>query len=348
MKIINRLIATLATIAGLSFTGAATAQPEVTLRVHGYLPAPAPLMKDFLTPWSEKIMKESNGRIKVEIYPSMTLGGSPASLFDQAKDGFVDIVYVPLLYTPNRFPISTVFELPFVAGEAEPTSKAAWEFYEKHMRDELNDVHVLSVYTHGPGILHKRGGEPIQKLGDLKGLKIRGPNRPVNDFLAGQGAVPVSLPGAGISEALSKGVIDVGTYPWEAVPALKIHELVDSHTQFAGGRALYVALLAIVMNKAKYESLPPDLKKVMDDNSGMEMSAWVGRVMEDSDKVGMEVARKHGNKIVTIDEAEAQKWKEASQPVVQKWLEDMKRRGIDGTVLLEDFRTSLEKQEAAR
>jgi len=347
MKIINRLFAAAAVVAGIATAGVASAEPEVTLRVHGYLPAPAPLMKDFFTPWSEKIMKESDGRIKIEIYPSMTLGGSPASLFDQAKDGFVDIVSVPLLYTPNRFPISTVFELPFVTGKAEPTSKAAWEFYEKHMRDELNEVHVLSLYTHGPGILHKRGGEPIQKLEDLKSLKIRGPNRPVNDFLAQQGAIPVSIPGAGISEALSKGVIDVGTYPWEAVPALKIHELVDSHTQFAGERPLYVALFVIAMNKQKYESLPPDLKKVMDANSGMTMSTWVGQVMDESDKAGIEVVRKHGNKIITIDESETDRWKDASKPVIEKWLEDMKRRGIDGAVLLEDFKASLEKHETA-
>jgi len=331
---------------GLVAGVAAAAQPEFTLRLHTYLPAGAPVVKNYFVPWSEKVMKESGGRIKVEIYPSMQLGGSPTSLFDQAKDGLADIVWVPLLYTPNRFPRSEVFELPFITGAAEPTSRAAWEYYTRHMRDEMREVHLLALNTHGPGVFHKRGKEPIRKLEDLKGLRIRGPNRPVNDLLEANGATPVAVPGAGISEALSKGVIDVGTYPWEAVPALKIHELVDSHTMFSGKRGLYAALFAMVMNKPKYESLPPELKKVIDDNSGMETSAGLGRVMDASDPPGIAAAKKRGNVVYVVDEAETKRWIAASQPIIQDWIARMKRRGIDGAALVSDLQSLLVKYES--
>jgi TRAP-type C4-dicarboxylate transport system substrate-binding protein len=345
MKLLKSLVTAVAITLGLSAVFNAAAQSPVTLRVHTYLPAGAPVVKDFFVPWGEKVMKESKGQLKVEIYPSMQLGGSPTSLFDQAKDGLADIVLVPLLYTPNRFPKSEVFELPFELGGAEVTSRAAWDYYTKHMRDEMREVHVIALNTHGPGAFHKRGSSPITKLEDLKGLKIRGPNRTVNELLKNYGATPVSVPGAGISEALSKGVIDVGTFPWEAVPALKIHELTESHSTFSGKRGLYAALFVTVMNKQKYDSLSPALKKVVDDNSGMETGAWIGRVMEKADAPGMEVARKRGNKIHVISEAETKRWVDASQPVIQDWVQHMKRRGIDGTVLLNDLRTSLVKYE---
>src|SRR5262245_50327476 len=127
---------------------------QVTLRLHQFLPAQAPIPKDFLAPWAKKVEADSKGRIKIELYPSLQLGGTPAQLYDQVKDGVIDLTWVPPGYTPGRFPKSETFELPFIASNGEKNSPAGWEFYEKHLKDEFKDVKIIRGNTQGPGVIH--------------------------------------------------------------------------------------------------------------------------------------------------------------------------------------------------
>lgn len=315
---------------------------EVTLRVHHFLPAPAPVPKNFITPWAEKVMADSGGRIKVEVYPAMQLGGTPPSLFDQAKDGVVDIVWTLPGYTPGRFPGTEAFELPFMAAKAEPTSQAFWDFYEKYLTDEFKDVKPIAVHVHGPGLLHVKG-EGVAKLEDMNGLKLRGPTRQTNALLGALGATPVGMPVPAMPEALSKGVIDGTVVPWEVTTPLKVAELVGSHTDFEGTRGLYTATFVFAMNKAKYDSLPDDLKKVIDANSGREMSKWVGRVMDEGDLPGIKAAEKAGNTIRKLPEAEVDRWKAAAEPVVEAWIAEVSAKGYDGKAMVEDAKAMIAK-----
>jgi TRAP-type C4-dicarboxylate transport system substrate-binding protein len=308
---------------------------EVTLRVHQFLPPQAPVPKNFIAPWAAKVEKESGGRIKVELYPSMQLGGSPPSLYDQARDGVVDIIWTLTGYTPGRFPGTEAFELPFFPASAEATSQAAWKFYEKHLTEEFKDVHLIAVHTHGPGLLHVKGSG-VETLEDMQGLKLRGPTRQANALLSALGATPVGMPVPAMPEALAKGVIDGTVVPWEVTTPLKVAELVDSHTYFSGTRGLYTSFFVFAMNKARYEALPGDLKAVLDANSGIETSKWVGRVMDEGDAPGIEVAKKSGNKMIMLDEAEVARWKAAAAPVVDAWIEEMKAKGYDGAALVAD------------
>ena len=156
---------------GLGLLGAAALQSagaaDVTLRFHQMLPPQATIPALAIKPWAEKVEKESGGRIKVQLFPSMQLGGKPPELFDQAKDGVIDLTWTVLGYTPGRFPKSEVFELPFSSGLAEPASRAFQEFVEKHAMDEYKDVKLIGVHVHGPGLFHSL--TPITKLEDLKG-----------------------------------------------------------------------------------------------------------------------------------------------------------------------------------
>lgn len=315
---------------------------EVTLRVHHFLPAPAPVPKNFITPWAEKVMADSGGRIKVEVYPAMQLGGTPPSLYDQARDGVVDIVWTLPGYTPGRFPGTEAFELPFMAAKAEPTSQAFWDFYEKYLTDEFKDIKPIAVHVHGPGLLHVKG-EGVGKLEDMNGLKLRGPTRQTNALLGALGATPVGMPVPAMPEALSKGVIDGTVVPWEVTTPLKVAELVGSHTDFEGTRGLYTATFVFAMNKAKYDSLPDDLKKVIDANSGREMSKWVGRVMDEGDLPGIKAAEAAGNTIRKLPEAEVDRWKAAAEPVVAAWVEEVTAKGYDGKAMVEDAKALIAK-----
>ncbi len=320
---------------------AAQAQ-QVTLRLHQFLPAQAAIPKDFLIPWMRKVEADSKGRLKIEHYPSLQLGGTPAQLYDQVRDGVVDITWVPPGYTPGRFPRSETFELPFVAADGEPTSIAGWEFYERHLKDEFKDVKVLGINVHGRGVIHAKGNG-VRKLEDMKGLKIRGPSRIVNKLLETFGATPVGMPVTAMADALSKGVVDGTVVPWEVTLPLRIAELVNTHTIFSGNRSLYTTYFVFIMNKAKYDGLPADLKKVIDDNSGPVASKWAGKAMADGDIPGFEAAKKRGNAIVTLDAAEVARWRKAAQPVIDGWVAELKARNIDGQVLINDARATIAK-----
>ncbi len=330
-------IAALAT--GVSTTSAFA--QEVTLKLHQFLPAQANVPKLVLDVWADSVEKDSGGRIKVDRYPSMQLGGRPPELMDQAIDGVADIVWTVVGYTPGRFPSTEVFELPFMMTNARAASRAYWEMFEKHMKDtEFKDVHILGTWVHGPGLIHSK--EPVTSPDDLQGMKIRGGSRSVNSLLTKLGATPVGMPVPAVPEGLSKGVIDGTTIPWEVTAALKVPELVGNHTEFTGN-ALYVLTFVLAMNKDKYESLPDDLKKVIDDNSGLEFSVFAGGTQEDSDAPARAAAVERGNNIVTLDAEQTAVWKDASQPIYDEWVADMNSKGIDGQALIDEARMLIDK-----
>ncbi|WP_291738123.1 TRAP transporter substrate-binding protein, partial [Leisingera sp. F5] len=245
--------------AALAMFGAMPAfAQEVTLKLHQFLPAQANVPKLILDVWADNVEESSGGRIKVDRFPSMQLGGKPPELMDQAIDGVADIVWTVVGYTPGRYPSTEVFELPFMMTNARAVSHAYWEMFDKHMKDtEFKDVHILGTWVHGPGLIHT--ADPVETPEDLEGMKIRGGGRSVNALLTELGATPVGMPVPAIPEGLSKGVIDGTTIPWEVTAALKVPELVENHTEFTG-KALYTLTFVLAMNKEKYESLPDDLK----------------------------------------------------------------------------------------
>jgi TRAP-type C4-dicarboxylate transport system substrate-binding protein len=327
----------------MSASAGAFAQ-EVTLRLHQFLPPQGTVPSKALTPWAKKIEAESKGRIKIQMYSSMQLGGTPPQLFDQARDGVVDIVWTLQGYTPGRFPKTEVFELPFIAGlSAEKTSRALWDYVQKNAMDEYKDVHVLALHTHGPGLFHTK--QPVAGLESLRGMKIRGGTRVVNNMLVKLGATPVGMPVPAVTEALSKGVLDGTTIPWEVAPALKVQELVKNHTTFAGDRALYVTTFVVAMNKSAYHKLPADLKKVIDDNSGAEFSALIARTQDVGDSVGRDLAVKAGNTITELDTAEVQRWRRTASAVESDWLKDMKGKNIDGDRLVSEAKALIANYE---
>lgn len=322
--------------------GGAAAQ-EVTLKVHHFLPTTSTIHAKLLVPWCDHLAKESAGRLKCQIFPAMQLGGTPPQLFDQARDGVADVTWTLLGYSAGRFPLIEVFELPFMIGSAESASKAVWEYAQTHAASEYKDVKPLAFHTHEAGyfFLNKR---PVKQLADLRGLKLRAPTRIANKTLAALGATPVGMPVPQVGESLSKGVIDGALLPYEVVPALRIQEV----TKFASETdpavpALYTSVFMIAMNKAKYESLPPDLKKIVDANSGLALSAWGGRIYDEARVPGRKAVEAQGNAINTISAAELDKWRQATDRIDDEWIAEVGKKGHDGKHLLGAARALLAK-----
>lgn len=319
------------------------AQQSITLKFHTFMAPMSNVWLNMHKAWMDKVTKDSGGRIKFEGYPAMQLGGTPVQLYDQAKDGVVDVVWTLPGNTAGRFPRIEAFELPFMMTNAEATSKALWEYMQTVAADEFKDVQVLAVNTHGPGVIHTVS-KPVKTIDDLRGLKLRAPTRQATKLLASLGATPVGMPLPSIPDSLSKGTINGCVIPWEVVPSVKVHELTKYHAEFdpAGG-ALYTTTFVMAMNKAKYNSLPPDLKKVIDANSGMATSGWLGKVQQGGDVPGRKAAVDKGNNIFTVSAADAQEFRRKSRTLEVDWAEDMNKKGFDGRKLLETARALIDK-----
>ena len=319
------------------------AQQAVTLKFHTFMSPQSNVWLSMHKPWMEKVEKESGGRIKFEGYPAMQLGGTPVQLYDQAKDGVVDVVWTLPGNTAGRFPRVEVFELPFMMNNAEATSKAYWEYFSTVASDEFKDTQVLALQVHGPGVIHTVD-KAVKSIADLRGMKMRGPTRQVTKLLGVLGATPVGMPLPAITDALSKGTINGCVIPWEVVPSVKVNELTKFHAEFdpAGG-SLYTTTFVMAMNRAKYNSLAPDLKKIIDNNSGMATSAWLGKTQQGNDGIGRKTASDRGNTIYTISVAEAQDFRRKARTVEVEWVEDMNKKGFDGKKLLDTARALIEK-----
>ncbi len=309
-----------AAFAFFNIAGAALAQ-EYTLRLHHFLPATSTIPAEGLAPWAKRIEDASKGRIKIELYPSMQLGGAPPQLFDQAKDGVVDIIWTVLGYTPGRFPKSEVFETPFMVTNGEDTSRAFHEYVQTYAMDEFEGIKLIAAHTHGPGLFHMK--EALTSLEDLAGTKVRGGSRIINQMLANLGAEPIGMPLPSVPEALTTGVISGTTIPWEVTTAFRISELVGTHTGFSGTNGLYTQTFALVMNEDSYNDLPDDLRAIIDANSGAGLAAQFGAAMDAGDLVGLKVAQERGNMIITLDEAETERWKQAAQPTIDNWIAEV-------------------------
>jgi TRAP-type transport system periplasmic protein len=318
-------------------------QQAITLKFHTFM---APMSNVWLSmhkPWMDKVEKDSGGRIKFEAYPAMQLGGTPPQLYDQARDGVVDVIWTLPGNTAGRFPRIEVFELPFMMNNAEATSRAYWEYFQTQCPDEFKETQVIALQVHGPGMFHS-ATKQIKSLADLKGMKVRGPTRQVTKMLGSVGATPVGMPLPGIPDALSKGTIEACVIPWEVVPSVKVHELTKFHSEFDNtGAALYTTTFVMAMNKAKYESLPADLKKVIDANSGAETSAWLGKVQQGNDAVGRKAAVDRGNTIYQFTAAQRDEFIKLSAQIDDEWVADMDKRGFKGAQLLSTAKTLIAK-----
>lgn len=327
-------------IGALLLTATPALAQDVTLKLHHFLPETSFVPAEILTPWAERIEAESGGRIKVEAYPSMALGGKPADLIEQAVDGVADVVWTLPGYTPGRFPRTEVVELPFMSGDAGATLAALWSMAEGWQDSDFRDVHLLGIWVHGPGVIHS--ARPVATLEDMAGMKLRAPSRAASMLLEKAGAAPIGMPAPAVPEALSKGVIDGAMFPWEVTSSVRVGEFVNNHTEFEG-RAVYTAVLMLAMNKGVYDALPDDLKAVIDGASGAEFSANAGRVQQTGDLPPRDQAVSDSANIITISGDEAARWHDLGRKVIADW--SAAAEGFDGAALVDEARAAIAAEE---
>ena len=329
--------AVIVTVFLCSFPPGADAE-RITLRLHHFNSPKAIAHRLFMQPWADEIERKSEGRVKIQVFPAMQLGGKPADLYGQARDGVVDIIWTLPGYSPGRFPLTEVFELPFVAGDAVATSQALTEFYRKWMRDEYQDTHPLVFHATAPTHVHTTDRQ-ILTLEDFKGMKIRTPSRIGAETLKALGAIPVGMPIPDVYEALARGVVEGTAIPWTIMRPFRLHEVTEYHTEVA----LSCVQFVLTMNKARYDGLPPDVRAIIDDSTGMALAKRLGRMWQDDEEPGRAIAVEQGHPIVSLSEAERTRWREETRTVIDGWVEKVDALGYDGRALLADARRLVAK-----
>ncbi|GAA0310150.1 TRAP transporter substrate-binding protein [Rhodovulum strictum] len=322
-----------AALAAPALVGRADAA-EVTLRLHHFMPATTTTQTKVFEPWAAELAEASGGRIAVQIYPAMQLGGKPPQLVDQTRNGIVDIAWTLTVYTPDRYLVAETLSLPFMATTAEQTSVAMQTLMDEFGQGEYAGVRPLAFHTHASGKFHMRR-TAITGAADLRGQRVRSPNKSTGDLLAALGAEPVFFPVTEMVVGLSNGVIDGCCLPYEAVPALKLHELTREHSAAASGaRGLYTNTFALVMNQRSYDRMPDDLRGVIDAATGPALSQRLGRNFDVSEEVGRKVVEDAGNAIHEIAADEIARWREMAIPVHAAWQAKLDAAGLDGAAIM--------------
>ena len=306
--------------------------PQVTLKLHHFFSAVSSGHEKFLVPWARKIEAESGHSIRIDIFPSMQLGGAPAQLFDQARDGVADIVWAVPGNTPGRFAKAETFELPFLASHrALVNSKAVESFAAVNLQDEFREVHPICFSCRDHGVVH--ASRAVRSVADLKGLRLHVPNRLAGESVQALGAQGVAVPIPQLFLAVSTDAIDGCLDPWDLLPSSRLGDILKFHTDFAKS-SLSNSVFVLAMNKATYDRLPRDLKKVIDANAGSDTAGLAGAMWDLEARAVAERVRGRGDDVTMLTAQEVAQWRKMTEPVIGTWLRQMKERKIDGGKLI--------------
>ncbi|WP_297586411.1 TRAP transporter substrate-binding protein [Roseibium sp.] len=314
---------------------------DYEFKLHHFLGEKAPAHSKMLAPWAKQVEENSGGKVAIEIYPAMTLGGRPPELINQVRDGVVDLVWTVNGYTPGLFPRSEVFELPGVhKNDTAATNLALMDLYESDLKDEYKGVEVMFLHVHAGQGIHMTDTE-VRSPADLEGKKIRIPTRTGAWVIEALGASPVAMPVPELPPALQKGVIDGALIPWEIIPPLKIQEQTEYQIEGADKERFGTTVFQVSMNKDRWDSLPDDVKQAFRDASGKEWVKQVGDIWAGADDFGIGLATKAGNTHITLTPEETAAFNQALEPVVTRWVEEVSGKGIDGAALVDKAKAAI-------
>ncbi|MCG6877771.1 MAG: TRAP transporter substrate-binding protein [Deltaproteobacteria bacterium] len=308
----------------------------ITLTYSNFFP-PTHVQSKLAAAWCKEVEKRTNGQVKVQYFPGQTLTKAKQN-YDGVVQGMSDIGFCLFAYTRGRFPVMEVVDLPLGYPSGVVATKVANDVYNKFKPKELDDVEVMYLHAHGPGLLFTRKKE-VKTMEDLKGVKIRshGTSAKVVEALGG---TPVAMPMPELYQALQKGVVDGGLYPMEVNKGWKMAEVIDYCTLDLP--IAYTSTFYVVMNKDKWNSLPKDVQATIR-QINQEWVAKHGKAWDESDAAGKAYFLEKGGKIFTLSPEEGEKWKKAVAPVIDEYAADVEKKGLPGKELVTFTESSLEK-----
>ena len=308
----------------------ARAAETIELKLATFEPPHAFAASKILKAWADKVNKDSGGRLNVKVFAGGVLG-KPPQQYDIVKGGVADIAWTVLGYIGGQFPLSSVADLPFLTTSSEGATRALNTLYaEGYLDKEFSGVKNIGLHTMHAYQFHFKD-KKVTKASEFKGLKIRTPSKIMGNVLSKLGATPVRVPAPGTYEALQRGVLDGTPFPYAAVSSFRLGDVTKYHAEINISNTAF----GLLMNEDKYNSLPDDLKKVIDANSGHAFGDWASKLIDTNDAKQKDViAGLKGHEVTVVSDAELADYKALLKPVTSEWLADMKSRNLDGEKVL--------------
>ncbi len=307
----------------------------ITLTYSNFFP-PTHVQSKLAADWCKEVEKRTNGQVKVQYFPGQTLTKAKQN-YDGVVQGMSDIGFCLFGYTRGRFPVMEVVDLPLGYPSGVVATKVANDVYNKFNPEELKDVEVMYLHAHGPGLLFT-SKKPVKSMEDLKGMKIRSHGTSAKVVKA-LGGTPVAMPMPELYQALQKGVVEGGLYPFETNKGWKMAEVVDYCTLDLP--ISYTTTFYVIMNKDKWASLPEDVKATIK-QINKEWVAKHAKAWDESDAEGKAFFLEKGGKIIPLSPEEGEKWKTAVIPVIGEYAEKVQKKGLPGKELVTFTRETLE------
>tara|TARA_B110000879_G_scaffold112283_1_gene150013 strand:- start:275 stop:1297 length:1023 start_codon:yes stop_codon:yes gene_type:complete len=315
-----------ATVAALSFNSLAIAAESIELKLATFEPPQAFVANNVLKAWAEKVNADSDGRLNVKIFAGGVLG-KPPQQYDIVKGGVADISWTVLGYIGGQFPLSSVVDLPFMTTTAKGGTRALNTLYEEGYLDaEFSGVKNLGLHTMHSYQFHFKD-KNVVKASDYAGLKLRSPSKIVGKIIEKLGGTAVRVPAPGTYEALQRGVLDGTPFPYAAVGSFRLGDVTKYHTEVNVSNSAF----GLLMNEDKYNSLPDDLKKVIDANSGHAFGDWAASLIDANDaKQKAAIAAMDGHEMTVVSGTDLDEYKTILAPINDEWLAEMSSKNLEG------------------
>ncbi len=310
--------------AGIAFALSTAAQAQtIELKCSTFVPPTHGFVVEVLEPLGKDIEKRTGGKVAVRVFAGNSPFGKAENQADQVKQGVVDIALGLNGIPRGRYLRSSIMEMPFVAESAASASKTLWAMLPTTLAEDYKGLKVLALHCHNPGLFHTRD-KKIEKLEDVRGLRMREPNAPTQALLKHLGATPVGMPPGQVYENIEKGVIDGAVFPWDAIKGFRLEGVLKYHFD----ARVYTSCFHIVMNEAKYASLPADVKKAIDDTTGATMVNRFGELWNKWDQAGLDAVKARGNVIVSVSNEQREQWRAQLKPLIDSQLAELQKEGV--------------------
>ncbi len=301
----------------------APAQAQTVLKLSHFLGPTSFFEIDFAQPWAKELEARTNGAVKVEIYNASSPYGDVTKQATQVKDGTIDIALGLRGAEGDRFPRSSIIELPFLVRDAASGSRALWKLYQDGaFGPEFQDYKLLALCVHNPGLIHT-ASKRITVPADLQGVRLRAPNKAVAAALTAVGATPAILQVNDVMPAVKDGRIDGIVTNW-GNPLPNFNDAMKLHTDIA----FYTSVFFVVMNKQKFDSLPPGIRAAIDALANETLVDGFGQLWNKWDQPIRDGAKGPGQEIITPDAAAMAQWHAALQPVADRYLDGLAANGF--------------------
>ena len=316
---------------------------EFNLTLHHFYAPSEPSHTEVLVPWAKEVEERTNGRVKIVIVPGMSLGGKPKDLTKQVRSGKVDLIWTVNGYSGKEFLRTEAFELPFVhTNDPVATNLAMWEMFETDLKEDYKGLEVMFLHA-TQGHAFQSNGYGIRKPEDLRGKRARTPSRTGAWTLEELGADPISVPVKNIPQTIQRKVATTVMLPFTANPLLKLNQYISHMTEGHEQTRFGTVVFQVSMNQKRWDSLPNDIKEAFRQASGERILRRAGQVWHSDEQRGLDLMLKFKRKHIVLTKEETEAFRTHLEPVVERWINEVSKYGIDGKALVSKARKLIAK-----